>query len=641
MRMRIFWRNIWFRLAKEDLPQVETTLIMRKSSLGAARVSIGPRRMRNDQPLSSLKRSTSASRLSSGSTHASRSSSVPGRLSFGNSQTGARNSLATRGSSLKRTSGYGHASYSDGPKKDPRPISNQSYMKEEIRKLVEFLIQCGYPHHISLKLLLRPMAKDVLRIFEFLYRLIEPDFNMPSHHEDVIPSIMKKLGYPFTINKSSMFNMASPHTWPTILATISWLRELVQMAFYMGSRIEEKMFPPADDDFDMVPLNKLRYDFLVTTYQKYMAGADKFDEVIEDVKKQLSCRGMLKDADIDKLVSQNERLQNELDSLNNEPDRITMLKNCLSETQCSLQETKNRAEELAIDQAQKDRKLTEAQETEEQLLEELTALMQDMKRKQHILEVQDLSPQDVERINAEHAELQREISAQQERLDATDAQIWEEELKVARTLECVQAKCQAYNNQAMRLNLIPETAANANGDDLELKDICRSKVMTDVSSRIKPALQQHKQNFKERVYETQNQRLSNQEGYDQLSDMVSDRQQELQQWENKVGQCDSELEYKKSSQLQEMKALQAEVEEIEKKSTTMRSQSLMSVQDQEAELLHYHAEAKAIACDMAADEAVYERFLTRTCGLLLDHRESILLALKKYKEKVPSGSMDM
>ena len=42
-----------------------------------------------------------------------------------------------------------------------------------------------------------------------------------------MPALFKLLRYPFQLSKSSLLNVGSPHTWPSILAALHWLVELL------------------------------------------------------------------------------------------------------------------------------------------------------------------------------------------------------------------------------------------------------------------------------------------------------------------------------------------------------------------------------------------------------------------------------
>lgn len=46
--------------------------------------------------------------------------------------------------------------------------------------------------------------------------------------EDDVPALYKRLRYPFQMSKSALFAVGSPHTWPSVLAALAWLTELLQ-----------------------------------------------------------------------------------------------------------------------------------------------------------------------------------------------------------------------------------------------------------------------------------------------------------------------------------------------------------------------------------------------------------------------------
>ena len=58
---------------------------------------------------------------------------------------------------------------------------------------------------------------------------VDPKYKVGNKIEEEIPRIFKLHGYPFSISKSSMFAVGSPHTWPTLLAALTWLREQIQV----------------------------------------------------------------------------------------------------------------------------------------------------------------------------------------------------------------------------------------------------------------------------------------------------------------------------------------------------------------------------------------------------------------------------
>ena len=50
---------------------------------------------------------------------------------------------------------------------------------------------------------------------------------LPAHVVLQVPQLYKRLKYPFQISKSNLTAVGSPHTWPSLLAALTWLVELL------------------------------------------------------------------------------------------------------------------------------------------------------------------------------------------------------------------------------------------------------------------------------------------------------------------------------------------------------------------------------------------------------------------------------
>jgi kinetochore protein NDC80 len=64
----------------------------------------------------------------------------------------------------------------------------------------------------------------------FLLRKIDPSFNSSPKRkfEDDVVVAFKVFGYPFNISKTALVAAGSPHTWPTLLLSITWLIEVLE-----------------------------------------------------------------------------------------------------------------------------------------------------------------------------------------------------------------------------------------------------------------------------------------------------------------------------------------------------------------------------------------------------------------------------
>ena len=89
---------------------------------------------------------------------------------------------------------------------------------------------------MKLKDLSRPSAKDFHNFMTFLLRKVDPSFNTSPKRkfEDDVVVAFKVIGYPFNISKTALVAAGSPHTWPTLLLSITWLIESKRVGHVCG-----------------------------------------------------------------------------------------------------------------------------------------------------------------------------------------------------------------------------------------------------------------------------------------------------------------------------------------------------------------------------------------------------------------------
>ena len=126
----------------------------------------------------------------------------------------------------RRSSAFGKSA--SGVKQDPRPLGSKDFLNACIRTVITYLSTHGYPYAVSPKLLASPTGKDFAQIVAFLFQKFDPTIKAPlGKVEDEVPVFFKRLNYPFQISKSALFAVGSPHSWPSVLAALTWLVELL------------------------------------------------------------------------------------------------------------------------------------------------------------------------------------------------------------------------------------------------------------------------------------------------------------------------------------------------------------------------------------------------------------------------------
>ncbi|XP_049995813.1 kinetochore protein NDC80 homolog isoform X3 [Alexandromys fortis] len=208
--------------------------------------------------------------------------------------------------------------------KDPRPLNDKAFIHECIKQLYKFLTEHGYVYSVSMKSLQAPSTKDFLKIFAFLYGFLCPSYEIPdTKFEEEVPRIFKDLGYPFALSKSSLYAVGAPHTWPHIVAALVWLIDCIKIYHAM-----KESTACGEETEDGIIHNKLFLDYTIKCYEKFMSGADTFEEENAELqsKLKLECEAMRQE---------NARLQNIVDNQKysvTDIERINHEKNELQQT---------------------------------------------------------------------------------------------------------------------------------------------------------------------------------------------------------------------------------------------------------------------------------------------------------------------
>jgi kinetochore protein NDC80 len=91
-----------------------------------------------------------------------------------------------------------------------------------------------------------PTNKDFFQIFEvscsrfqddfsetfpcqFIYKFLVPNYKGSGKKEEEIPRLVKDMGYPFNITRSALLSVGSPHVWPTLLAMLAWMCNIIEV----------------------------------------------------------------------------------------------------------------------------------------------------------------------------------------------------------------------------------------------------------------------------------------------------------------------------------------------------------------------------------------------------------------------------
>jgi kinetochore protein NDC80 len=163
-------------------------------------------------------------------------------IAAGSTATGTnhrRDSLSSMRRQSMLPSSSGSVNSSVGQRADPRPINDKAFQLQCIKELFSFLQELGYEYPVSTKSLSRPSAKDFTNMTTFLLRQVDKDFQRGGmKFEDEVALNFKCMGYPYPISKTALVAAGTPHTWPALLAALTWLMHQLQCKNADIQRIE-------------------------------------------------------------------------------------------------------------------------------------------------------------------------------------------------------------------------------------------------------------------------------------------------------------------------------------------------------------------------------------------------------------------
>ena len=593
---------------------------MRRSSCGT-----GPLRVRNDGDAQTKPRSrlSGDNRLSSGS----RKLSTGSRTSFGAAGK-SHSSMTTAGPPTKRRTTSKFYGMND-VRQDPRPVSERSFRERAIRNLIEFLAANSYPHPYSPKLLHSPQSKDFVRIFEFIYSILEPGFKC-TKIEEQFPHIMKELGYPFPISKSAMYAIGSPHMWPNLLAALDWLRGQIQHS--MNLDVEELMFAAgAEEDFDSVPMSKLVFHYCTSSYTKFLEGADTFKDIEANLAKEISKNSA--GGDMESLIHENRRLRIELDSLDKQTDPLIDAQDKLASLRLDHHKISSYNQQLDNHSSQL---LTAVRSLEDEVKAseaEFAVLYDDNRKKQAILATQVFSQADVERINMERRTLKQQIDSVEGENESIQNLIWDEERNIAKDTEKLYKKCTEYNQKARLLHLIPATEENAHGIDFEMHHTLEESHSNHFRNTIKPAWSHLNNQEMDKLNELEESRIRSQSVLDQLSDNINDKVETCKSLEKKLQESDEKLERQKRTQNQELSNVQLEIDSVHDQLIDIHREDAPDVQRLQLNVqMEKHRFEQMKVDDLKSTRELVD-FTNTAIRLVVDHKTVIQEYLQNLKDE--------
>jgi kinetochore protein NDC80 len=507
-------------------------------------------------------------------------------------------------------------------------------MNSGVRKLSEYLSAHGFEGAVSPKILISPSTKDFFNIVAFLLKQLDPHIKITGKLEDEFITMFKYFGYPFNIAKSSISAVGSPHAWPTLLACLTWLLEILQ---YHQLSVEAEQHE--EMDADPSASEKGFYAYLARAYSMFLSCKDEqYDQLERQFIKSFEDKDILVQDQVEALEMRNGAIAAEIEQIKNRSSYLPELVAKKKEFQGAHSQFAALVEDLQQVRKQIFDKVEQRKFELQSVNNGIAALEEKIASMRNTIQTQELSPEDVLNLVNERKRLEDANAVAVEARQGVQRQIKELEVSLRTRVGALEEAVKMYHTYAEGLKLVPVSARNARGLDLSIEVDIRARkkeglLKTEVRNHVLPALQQMKAELTQTTFELRNERMREEEELGEIEAQKSEHLETIAAMEAK--QRRAEVGYKREKELLDQSAAiqTTEIDGMEARlmqlrDTAMAEATLTAAKRRIAEITAMRAARKA---EHERKIAAMKESIMETVSMCADHREMVQQQLEDLK----------
>jgi SMC interacting uncharacterized protein involved in chromosome segregation len=168
-------------------------------------------------------------------------------------------------------------------------------------------------------------------------------------------------------------------------------------------------------------------------------------------------------------------------------------------------------------------------------------------RLQHVVETQEISQSDVERMHAETKTLEENLASSEAQKQLLQKQIFDYEVSISKKIEEIEKQIMTFHEGARNLALIPSNAKRAAGVNYTLPfSIHQPDVILDhIRSIVKAGLESHRDLFHETGLRARDDFIATKERADRVEEQNIEKRQENEFAENKLKKLEAQYKREK------------------------------------------------------------------------------------------------
>lgn len=517
-------------------------------------------------------------------------------------------------------------SNSRGIRSDPRPLHDKQYMQQCVKSLISYVIDHGYEQPISPKILTNPSSRDFQHIFLFLMRKIDNSFSFQKRFEDEVPAILKGLGYPFTISKSALSAVGSPHTWPTLLGVLTWLMGLLKYGGAMQQRDD------ADQELDPHERRQqIFYDNMVDAYVQFLQGADDFPELDNALCQHFEEENSRREAEIAKIQADRDELAATLNTLQTQPSPLELIVEHRTSLETNIHKFQLLIPSLIEHNNNVQKKIKDKEAEIENDETELTTLMEEKMQLQHSLAVQEEAGIDSERMVADKERLRdglRKLRAQRAQCEREQR---EAEQQLAEGSSVLDDAVRSYHKLAASLEPVTSNPRiDPKTIDWELS-VSRDTAITEaekilsknVETDILPVLRELKEQTAAAIPSLQAESLKYQDRIDEVEERLIVLRNELSLLESRKGNLENEYQKKRAAMGDQLQARSQAILQKEQHMSYSLNEKRERLLKAEKQLQNFTDDLNAHRVDFAQRRKILASIAERGFQQTLRYQESV------------------
>ncbi|KAI3412618.1 uncharacterized protein J3R85_017149 [Psidium guajava] len=349
-------------------------------------------------------------------------------------------------------------------------VNDRSYQQSAVRAVNCYLSSHAFPVLIKTAL---PSAKDITAISNFV--MSQLDYPNPKMEDD-LPVLIRSLNCPFKVSKSALRTPATPHAWPTFVAVLHWLVQIVSYNEHLASK------------FRSFGDNNTMDEYALQSYLFFIGGDDdsvdaldrEFVEKLEEERNNLAENVKRLEKNAAELEARVEKLRTGPSERELREQEKSVLEEDVKKFNTMIAKITGRIQELQEELEKKEKELRAKEEEKGRICEENEELKK-------TIQLQTFNSRDAERMKKELQAVEGEIADAEIERNKYEEKCWDLDRTLALKFKELEELAKECNKAVRKLKL---------GSDyqyvLNAKGSTPAEVMgINYKSTLKPALDLH------------------------------------------------------------------------------------------------------------------------------------------------------